>query len=447
MHIKIKRGLDVPISGEPTGEIRDLPKPKQVALDLSPFPEIKFKVLVEPDAQVKLGEPLALDKRREERKFVSPAGGRVCEIRRGLKRRLLNIVIEIDENEDTCSCSHLNLGSTSREELVNALCEGGLFAHIRQRPFGLLADPRTTPGRIFVRAVESAPFTPPAEMQVEGFEKSFALGLAALTKLTDGDVHLVHRPGAFDSYEGVKSHTIEGPHPSGTSSVHIHEIAPIRGLHDVVWTLDMTGVVAIGELLIGRYHTARTISIAGTCITPDQRGFYRARAGYPIANLIEGRAESDEYRLISGDPLHGDKVEGEDFLGFQHLVFSALDDRLKRQLFTFLRLGFNKFSAHKIYGSGHRKRPGPFSFSTSLRGEERAFIDTSAYNKVMPMRIPTVQLVKAIIAEDWDLAEELGIYEVDAEDFALSTFVCPSKVEMVEIVRNGLQNLAAEALV
>jgi Na+-transporting NADH:ubiquinone oxidoreductase subunit A len=445
MHIKVKRGLDIPIEGAPTGEVKTLERPRQVALDLSLFHDIKFKVLVKPGDQVKLGQPLAFDKRHEERQFVSPGGGTISEVRRGLKRRLLSIVIDLADQEEV----HQHSGTpTSRDEILARLLEGGIFAHIRMRPFGFLADPTHLPRNIFVKAVESAPFVPPAELQVAGHEEAFQAGLTALSKLTDGTLHLVHREGspcrAFTEARDVQIHTVEGPHPSANASLHIQKIDPMQGAEDRVWTIDARDVVTLGHLLqTGRYNTDRIIALAGEGIKPEHRGFYSGRAGYPLAPLISGRLAPGEQRLISGDPLMGDRAEIEDFLGIRHMTATVLPDAPGRQMFHFLRLG-GKFTAHRTYFSSKTK---PAHFTTALRGEERAFIDAAIYDKVMPMRIPTVQLVKAVIADDWDQAEVLGIYDVVPEDFALATFICPSKVEMVGIMRDGLHRFSSEILV
>ena len=218
-HIKIKKGLDIPIEGAPEGFASSLTSPHQIALDLTPFDEITFKLLVRLEEKVKLGQPLLEDKNSPGRFFVAPAAGIVREIRRGLKRRLLDIVIEVAKEEEIERHSPFNFSLFTRQELVERLKLGGLFAFIRQRPFNVLADPQKIPRSIFVKALESAPFTPPAEMQVAGYEKEFQLGLEALAKLADGGpVHLIHRQDtssrAFLDAKGVHRHTAEGPHPS-----------------------------------------------------------------------------------------------------------------------------------------------------------------------------------------------------------------------------------------
>lgn len=456
-HIKIKQGLDIPLEGQPKGEPQELPTSREkgshfVALDLTPFDDIKFKVLVRLEDQVKKGDPLAEDKECEGRFFVSPAGGTVREIRRGEKRRLLYIVIEPAEKEEVHTFAPIDLSRLSREELLQELKLGGLFTFIRQRPFNFLANPHQPPRCIFVKAVESAPLTPPAEMQVNGYEKEFQIGLDVLAKLTEGKVHLVYKKDctcpSFTHASHVEKHTVEGPHPVANVSLHIERIDPVRSVEDVIWTLDALTVVAIGYFLTRReVFLSRILAIAGPGILEEKRGFFKVRSGCSIASLIEGRIKKEAVRLISGNPLTGEAVHGEDFLGYTSTVFCAIPENSKREFLHFFRLGAHKFTTSGAYLSGHvDNTEREYPFTTNQHGEKRAFIDSSLYEGVMPLNIPTMFLVKALLAEDYDLAAELGLLEVDSEDFALPCFVCPSKIEMPEIVKNGLRRYAAEIL-
>jgi len=458
-HIKITKGLDIPIKGKPKGDVRPFAlsgeassqqTPKYIALNLEPFEEIRFKLLEKVGDVVKIGQPLVEDKSKEGRFFASPAAGVIKEVRRGLKRRLLDIVIEVSKGEQYHETDPLNTDTATSEEIIARLKAGGLFAHIRCRPLNQLADPNKLPRSIFVKAIESSPFTPPPELHVEGHEKDFQVGLHALSKLTSGPVHLVYRKDSacqsFTQAEHVQTHTAEGTHPIGTHSVHIQQLDRITTVEDVVWTLNVPDVIAIGHLLTtGRYLIDRVISIAGPGVIPDRIGYFKVRAGYPIHALMSNRIEEGDIRLISGDPLMGQKVDPEDFLGFYHYVFCAIPENTDREFMHFFRLGINKYSFSRAYLSGHLKNI-EYDFTTSLHGEERAFIDGKLYDEVMPLDIPTMLLVKAVMAEDYDLAEELGFLEVDSEDFALSTFVCPSKVEMTEIIKQGLKTHASEVL-
>ncbi len=459
VHIKITKGLDIPIKGKPEGRAQPLTlqtltpaAPAKASLNLDPFEGIRFKLLAKKGDRVKIGQPLLEDKSSEGRLFVSPAGGVVSDVLRGLKRRLMDIIITLDPVEEWHEHGPLDVNSASAEEILKKLKAGGIFSHIRQRPFNILADPSKMPRSIFVKALESAPFIPSAEMQVEGKEEEFQIGLTALSKLTGGAVHLICRKGterrAFQEAKNVKVHTAEGPHPVSNASLHIQEIDPITSSDDVVWTLNAHDVVSIGHLLkTGRTYIERVIGVGGPAILNGRTGYFRVRTGFPISLLIADRLEKGLIRFIAGDPLMGRKVGPDEFLGLYDYAFSAVPENLHREFMHFFRLGLNKYSFSKAYVSGHLShKDREYDFSTSLHGEKRAFIDPTLYDQVMPLNVSTMHLVKAVMAEDYDLADELGLLSVDSEDFALPTFVCPSKIEMTEIIKTGLNVHGRELL-
>lgn len=458
-HIKITKGLDIPIKGKPKGKVSALVPsgaasphaPDQVALNLTPFENIKFKLLAAAGDVVKVGQPLAEDKSSPGRMFCSPGGGVIKEVRRGFRRSLTDIVIDVASHEEFQEFSKLDPDNASREQLISHLKAGGVFAFIRSRPFNRLANPDLSPRHIFVKAIESAPFVPPAELQVAGYEAEFQAGLKALAKLTSGAVHLVYAKDtpcrAFTEATHVTKHTAEGPHPIGTHSLHIQSIDPIKSPEDVIWTLTVHDVIRIGVLLTkGHYLTDRVVSIAGPGVLPDRVGYFKVREGLPVHSLISGRLLQDgELRFISGDPLMGKQVHHADFLGFYHYAFCVVPENTAREFLHFFRLGVHKYSFSKAYVSGHLDNAHrEYDFTTNQHGEHRAFIDPTLYDKVMPLSIPTMLLVKAVMAEDFELAERLGLLEVDSEDFALPTFVCPSKMEMTDIIKRGLEQYANE---
>lgn len=461
VNIKISKGLDIPIQGAPEGLIKPLVQaglshqivPQTIALDLKEFEDTKFRLLVKAGDAVKIGQPLAEDKEASGRMFVSPAAGTVKEIRRGLKRSLQDIVIAVAGHETFQEFSPLNPATATKEELINRLLEAGCFTTIRARPFNLLANPQKPPRSLFIKAIESAPFAPPAELQIAGLEKEFAEGLKALAKVADCPIHLVYRKGtscrAFSEAAGVQKHTAEGPHPIANQSVHIQKIDPIRSFEDVVWTITAYDVAAIGYLLTrGQCLVEKTISIAGPGILPERTGYFKVRCGSPISSLISGRIPRGSVRLISGDPLMGKKVTAEDYLGYSDTVFTVIPENVEREFLHFMGLGHDKYSFSKGYLSGHlNNKKRKYFFTTNQHGEHRPFIDSTLYDQVMPLEVPTMLLVKAVMAEDFDLAETLGLLEVDSEDFALPTFVCPSKMEMTEIIKTGLKQYAKEVLV
>lgn len=458
-HIAISKGLDIPIEGKPTGPVQPLitsggakkEPSKEVALDLRPFDQLRFKLLVREGDLVKIGQPLVEDKSTSGRMFCSPAAGVIKTIHRGLKRMLLEIVIEVSLKEEYLDFPKIDVEKASKEEVIKVLMDGGMFARIRSRPFNLLADPLKTPRSIFVKAIESAPFVPPAELQVENHEKDFEYGLTVLQKLTQGSIHLIYHKETisqvFKEAKGVIKHTAEGPHPVANASLHIQMVDPIQSSDDIVWTLTVEDVIKIGHLLRkGRYLIDRVVAVAGSAILPGRAGYFLTREGVALNELFSGRIEKGPpLRFISGDPLMGEKVEPESYLGFYHQVLSIFPENTTREFLHFFRLGMDKYSFSKTYLSGHLdNKDRRYPFTTNQHGEHRAFVDATLYDKVQPLPISTMLLVKAIMAEDFELAEELGFLSVDSEDFALPAFVCPSKIEMVSIIKTGLKKCAEE---
>ncbi len=431
MHIKIRKGLDIPLKGNAQGEVaEELPLPSHLALELSPFHALRFRPLKELGERVRIGEPLVYDKQMPRRCFVSPASGEVVEVIRGEKRRIEAVVIRVEGEEQFSS------EVPAKEKLMEALALRGLLPHIEVRPCPRPAEVGRPPECILIKAIESAPFTPPPELEID---ERFQVGIDALRTLAE--VHLVSRRPL--DVRGAITHTAAGPHPIGNASVLLAAIHPLTSPQQTVWVLDVGTVVAIGELMTtGHYKSSQLIAIAGAGIPEHQRGFFLARRGYPVEELIRGRCELGMNRLISGDPLMGRKVECGDFLGFSDKVFCALPEGAERRRFMhFFRLFGGAYSSLHGYLPG-RKR----GVTTSKHGEERAFIDGAIYDRVMPLKVPTMHLIKALLAEDWERARELGILEVAPEDFALPTFIDPSKIEMTEIAKRGLSAYAAETL-
>lgn len=431
MKLKIKKGLNIPLSAVPQGEIKDFPLSHTIALDFNPFEKLSFSLLKKEGDLVKLGEPIAIDKKCPERVFVSPGSGKITGIVRGLKRRLLSVIIETDQKQTPFKQSEGTL-----ENLIHA----GLFPHIQMRPCLRIAHPKQKPEAIFIRAIASAPFAPPPELEVEGHEETFSLAVEALSKLCP--IHLVYREGSecttFTQASHAEVHSASGPHPIANPSIHIQAIHPIKRNHQVVWTLSVSDAIAIGKWLKeGIYYPERVISVAGEGVPEEKRGYYRVNRGISIEAVI-GKLEED-IRVISGDPLTGEISRG--YLGFYHNVICAFHEAPKqREFLHFLKLKRKGYTASKAYFF-RKKSPG---FTTLQHGEERPFVDGTIYDKVMPLNIETMPLIKTLMTEQYDKGEALGLLEVAPEDFALSAFICPSKIEMPEIVKQALQGYAAQ---
>lgn len=437
-HIKIKKGLNIPLTGTPkVGEVKTI-QSTEAALDFTPFaPTIQPRLLVNVGDMVCIGQPLIEEKGGTKRIWTSPASGVVKEIRRGQKRILHAVIIE-----STGEASFHPISALNPEEPIQFLQQAGLLSYLWMRPFCLPAHPDKKPRSIFVKAIESAPFTPSAELQLDGRGKQFQLGLNLLSSIVNGQLHLIHSRNstAFHSFENVRLHTAEGPHPISNPSLHIQLLDPILTPKDSVWTIDVPGVIAIGQAIeTGKLHPYRIISLAGNGILPEHQGYYRIADGADIQSIVSNRLSSQPSRLISGDPLNGMTTTLDSHIGYGHSVVCSILEEQKRSPLHFFRLKNRSFTSSGAYFQNANAQ-----VSTRLHGEQRAFIDPNIYDRVMPLQIPTVPLIKALLTGDFETAEILGILEVAPEDFSLPTFICPSKIEMVDIVRNSLYKMASE---
>lgn len=432
MHIKTRKGLNVPVPGKSEKQFGDLPQPKRAALELSSFIDIRLALKVHEGDVVQIGTPLAYDKDLPERLFVSPVSGKVVEIKRGEKRRILAIAIELDAEQKNASLPKME--KEDRESLIKAFLSAGLFAHIRMRPCDILANPKRLPKSIFVQALTSAPYEPPPELEIEKHKEAFEKGLELLAKIAT--VHVIAKEPM--QLQNVQMHTADGPHPIANHSLHIYHIDPLKNREEVVWSVQAHDVIAIGIFALeNRYYNKRLIALAGEPIPEEKRGYYFATVGAQIGELFQ----DESARIISGNPLTGRQVAPDDYLGFSDSVLCAIQESHERKLFHFLRLKTKNYTALKAYLTSKQAQ-----FSTLQHGEERAFVDGGIYQKVMPMELSVMHLIKALLAEDLELADELGLLEVAAEDFALAEFLCPSKVPMSAIAQKGLLAYAKQYL-
>ena len=434
-HIKIRKGLNIPLKAGPTGPVRAEIVSTEASLDFCPFaPYIHPQLLVDIGDSVVTGQPLIGEKGESNRIWTSPATGIIKEIRRGPKRSLDSVIIQKTSEE-----KHYPFPVFEPSEAFEFLQKTGLLNHLWMRPFCLPASLKLKPKSIFIKAIESAPYRPSSLMQLQRNEHYFQTGLNLLSSLVDGKVHLICS-NEFPEFEHAQRHTAEGPHPVSNPSLHIQLIDPILSIQDTVWTIDTYGVIAIGRAIeTGKLHPARIISLAGEGIAEEHRGYYSVCDGADMQSITYGKLSATSGRLISGDPLTGSEVTSNDYLKYADTVVCSIPEATERKRLHFFRIKSPSFTAFRAY-------IGNLTISTRLHGEERAFIDPSIYDRVMPLQIPTVPLIKSILAEDFETAEILGILEVAPEDFALSTFICPSKVEMTEIVRRGQQKMATENL-
>ena len=449
----LKKGYTIKLAGKARPEIAETKMPKLFALQPNKFPGVKPKLDIDVGDEVKIGTVLFHDKKQPDVKFVSPASGIVKEINRGERRTLLEIVVERDGKDEA-----IDFGAKTREEIQNLkaeeikkmLLDGGVWPYLRQRPFAKIADPNVRPRDIFISAMDSAPLAPEQKILLKGTEEYLQMGIDILNKLTDGNVYLAVDGNdaelypMYDNLYGVEKHSFFGKHPVGNFSVHIHHIAPIK-VGDVVWTVNAIDLVEIGKFLLsGKFPTERIIAVAGSSVKEENRKYYKTWLGANIQSLItEGDLNDVDVRYISSNVLTGRKIPENGYISFKHRSITVIPEGRDRELFGWLTPGLKQESFSRTFLSKYFPSK-EYIKDTMIHGGKRAFIQTGDYEKMLPMDILPAHLVKSIIAEDIEEMLALGLLEVDAEDFALCSYICPSKIDFGEYILKGLQMLEKE---
>lgn len=441
---KIKQGLDIKLKGKAESIIKqDAIQPTEYALQPADFPGLTPKLVVKEGATVKAGTTLFYDKYHPEVKFVSPVSGVVKEVRRGERRRILEVVVSKIEGAMDYETFDAN-ENASVEEIKKVMCEAGIFPAIKQRPYDVVANPSDTPKAVFVSAFDSAPLAVDYDFILDRSLEAFQMGLRILSKIAP--LYLsVGEATNRKIYEGVKEakvNTFKGVHPAGNVGTQINKINPINK-DEVVWTIAPQDVVILGRLFKEKKYDARVL--AAVCGSEVENPLYvEAPKGYAVRNVLKGNLKDDvKVRIISGNVLSGTKIDENGYLGFYDSQITAIPEGDDFEFFGWATPGFGKMSKSKTFFSWLMPNK-EYKLSANLHGEERAFVVTEQYEDVFPLDILPVQLLKAILAKDIDKMEQLGIYEVAPEDFALCEFVCTSKIESQKIVREGLDYLKKE---
>ena len=440
--IKLCKGLDIRLQGEAAKTIVDAPRAAEYAVSPLDFEGVTPKVLVKVGDKVEAGSPLFFDKKRPEIVFTSPVSGTVAAVNRGEKRKVLSVVVAADEVTAYKQFASLDLAKASREQIVELLLESGLWTMFVQRPYGVVASPSDKPKAIFVSAFDSAPLATDYDFALASSQQSLQTGFDVLRRLTDGKVHLSYNAkGQKPQVEGVELHAFQGKHPAGNVGVQIHHIDPINK-GEKVWTLNIQDVAILGNLfLTGKLDMTRVIAVAGSCVAEPK--YYRVVAGASIDSILGGKLSNEHARVISGDVLTGRNVGKQGFLGVNANMISAIPEGDEYELLGWAMPRFKKFSVSRAYFSWLfpcRK----YNLDTNLNGGERAFVMNDLYSDYLPMDVYPVHLIKACMANDLDKMENLGIYEVVEADLALCEFVCPSKIEFQQILRNGINSIMKE---
>lgn len=443
--IKIRKGLNIRMKGNADKVLIPEERPDRFAVKPVDFPGLVPKMCVKPGEEVKAGTTLFFDKKNEKVKYTSPVSGVVLDIVRGERRRILEVVIESKGDE------YINFGKGDPEKLdaeaiKNKLLESGLWPAVRQRPYHIVANPEDTPKSIFISGFDSAPLAPDYDYIIELLSKEYYhTGINILRKLTEGNVYL-NLPadtssGLLKNTPGVQINYFSGPHPSGNVGVQIHHIDPVNK-GEVVWYLNLQDIVSIGCLFNeGKYIPEKIVGLAGSEV--EKPRYYRTRTGASITTMVKGNIISDNVRYISGNVLTGQKIQPDGHLGYYDSLVIVIPEGDYYEFFGWITPGLKKFSFSRTFLTW--LMPGKkYRLDTNMHGGKRAFVITGEYEKVLPMDIYPMQLLKSILIEDIDKMEQLGIYEVAEDDFALCEFVCPSKIEIQSIIRKGLDLMIKE---
>lgn len=442
--IKIKKGLDINLKGKATEVLLKSGKSESYAIVPDYYDGILPKVVAKVGDKVKAGSVLMTDKNRPEIKFVSPVSGEVTAVNRGAKRKVLSVVVKPDAQNEYEDFGKKNVASMSADEVKEALLNGGMWPFIKQRPYDIVATPSQTPRDIFVTAFNSAPLAPDFEYLVKGEEANLQQGLTALAKLTAGKVYVGVKAGSSLKLNGVETVEFDGPHPAGNVGVQINHIKPVNK-GELVWTVNAADVILMGRLLnTGKADFTRLVAVTGSEMT--ERGYVKVLAGCTIESIVGGKVlDNGHVRLISGNVLTGTKVAMTDYLGAYDCQVTAIpegDD--VNEFLGWAAPGFGKYSTSHSYLTWLIGKGKEYVLDARVKGGKRAMIVSNEYDRVFPMDIMPEYLLKAIITFDIDKMENLGIYEVAPEDFALCEFVDTSKIELQQIVRNGLNLLYKE---
>lgn len=452
VNIKLKKGLDLNLEGKAKKVLSELSS-ETFAVKPPDFVGFKKpKLLVKVGDQVKAGDSLYFDKSLEAVKFTAPVSGEVVDIKRGAKRILLEIVIKANganEYKEFKKFSVSDIANLSAEDVKANIAESGIWPQIIQRPFAVIANPADSPKSIFISGFDSAPLAPDYDFLYGSQQESFKVGIEVLKKLAP-KVHLningdQEVSNVFSSVKGVQINKFFGPHPAGNVGVQIHHIDPI-GKSDLVWTIKPYAVIQLGKLFTeGRYDATKIVALAGSEVANPQ--YYKTIAGAQIGEivnnklkLVEGKAAEKEVRVISGNVLTGEGVARDSHLGFYDELVTVIPEGNVAKFFGSFDPTKDRHSIHRAIGllSFLNSKSKEYAPDTNVNGEHRAFVQSGMLEKVLPMDILPTYLIKAILAQDFDNMEALGLLEVAEEDFALCEYVDVSKNEIQEIIREGI---------
>jgi Na+-transporting NADH:ubiquinone oxidoreductase subunit A len=443
--IRIKKGLDIKLVGEAEKTTTNISIGSVYAIKPEDFHGITPKLIAKEGAEVKAGQALFYSKSDERILFPSPVSGKVVEVVRGARRKVLAMKIAADAKQVHEDFGSKDAAKMSGEEVKNHLFASGCWPFIKQRPYDVVANPNQAPKAIFVSAYASAPLAADLDYTLAGKEAELQAAVTAISKLTDGKVHVsvgATSNSPLSTLKNIELHKVSGPHPSGNVSTQIANIDPINK-GEVVWVVTPQDLVVIGELfLTGKFNLERTIALTGSQF--DKPKYVTAIAGALISEVTTGNLNGDNKRIISGNVLSGKQVRDEDSLGYYDNQISAIPEGNDYELFGWTAPVFNKISTSRALTFSWLKPKKKYDLNTNTNGEHRAFVVTGSYEDVFPLDIYPMQLLKACMYKDLDEMEALGAYEIAPEDFALTEFICVSKQPHQKIIREGLDLMREE---
>lgn len=444
--IRLKKGLNINLLGKADKVYASVKSTDKYVVKPTDFHGLTPKLAVKVGDRVKAGTTLFFDKYNDKVNFSSPVSGEVSNIIRGAKRKILEVVIKADAEIAYEDFTVASSDTISREQIIDSMLMAGVWPFIRQKPYDIIANPIDMPKSIFISAFNTAPLTVDNDFALYGMDDLFQKGLDYVVKLTSGKTHLnidgnTNPSKVFTEAKGVEINKISGAHPAGNVGVQMHHIDPINK-GEVVWYLEPQDVIAIARLFTeGKYDISRIIALSGTQVAKPR--YYRIIAGASIANLLVDNLKEGHNRVISGDILTGQQIDENGTLGFYHTTVTVIEEGKEQEFLGWILPGLHKFSASKTFLSWIMPTK-KYRLNANMHGEERAYVMTGQYEKVLPMDIYPTQLIKACMIEDIELMENLGIYEVSPQDLALCEFVCTSKIEVQSIIRHGLDLVRKE---
>ena len=443
--IRIKKGLDIKLVGEATLTTNKLPVKGMFALKPQDFHGIIPKLIAKEGAEVKAGESIFYSKSDDRILFPSPVSGKVTEIIRGAKRKIISIKIAADGKQTFKDFGKQDADKMSAEEVKNHLLSSGCWPFVKQRPFDIIANPSQSPKAIFISAYASSPLAANYDYTLAGKEEELQAALTAISKLTTGSVHVSVGKDSSSPFSGLKNiqlHNVSGPHPVGNVSTQISQIDPLNK-GEVVWVINPHDLLVIGELLLtGNFNFSRTLALTGSQF--ENPSYVSVVAGASISDVVAKNINTDNTRIISGNVLSGTQVSEDDFLGYYDNQITAIPEGDDYEFFGWNKPVFNKISPSRALTFSWLTPKKKYDLNTNTNGEHRAFVVTGSYENVFPLDIFPLQFLKACMYQDLDEMENLGGYEVAPEDFALTEFICVSKQPHQKIVREGLDLMKEE---